>query len=182
MINCSMDRLIDWSIDWFVNSSWKLWKGHLPMTPETFSRLNVAISIFASDVTILVVEYIPESENRDACFATALFSHWVFLSSFFWMMAETFFLMRVLRGNMEVNRIIGDDYDGLRWKTGVIAWGTEVFNTHSSSDAKWHFFPEDSTKKKTIVGEKTVMRFLLCANRNTISLSVYQRIITHRLR
>ena len=105
------------------------------MKPLHFTQLNVIISIFASNVTILVAEYIPESENRDACFATALFSHWVFLSSFFWMMAETFFLMRAIRGNMDINDIPGDDHDGLRWKTGVIAWGTEVLHTHSSSDA-----------------------------------------------
>ena len=38
------------------------------------------------------------------------------------------------------------------------------------------------SQKKQFLKKETVMHFLVCANRNTISLSVNQRIITHRLR
>ncbi|OQV13779.1 putative Adhesion G-protein coupled receptor G4 [Hypsibius exemplaris] len=109
-----------------LHTGWKLWNKYIRLTPLNFTRLNVVVSIFASNITILVAEYIPDSEDPDACLATAIMSHWLLMSSFFWMAAETYFLVRVIRGVMDINYSISDTYDGFRWRASLLAWGIPI--------------------------------------------------------
>ncbi|XP_055346471.1 uncharacterized protein LOC129593957 [Paramacrobiotus metropolitanus] len=99
------------------------------LTPPVFIRLNLAVSLALSHLTMIVGQYLPYSGegHEDACLTAAIFSQWFLLVSFAWMAVECFrmthYQINVLAANAELKRLPGDTFRTFFLKSSAFAWG-----------------------------------------------------------
>ena len=73
------------------------------MSSQNFNRINIWASLMASNIAMLVTEWVPDSGNPKICLGSAFFSHWLVLVVLGWTGMEYYRQFGIIRDFTKAN-------------------------------------------------------------------------------